>query len=99
MKDNGGGISANAYEGDYKHRPSSDTPVLTITGPAGTGLYSETICFEDVSVANNNLDNPVWDSGSYRVVYNGKTVTFDQTSGVPISYFMKKSVLLEKLGY
>ncbi len=98
MKENGGGVADNSRRGDYKHR-SSDTAELTITGLNGSELYSGTIKFDNVSIADNNENNPNWDGGQYIVVYNGQTVTFDKTSGIPISYFMNNSTLISKLGY
>jgi len=98
MKNNGGGVSGNSREGDYRHE-ASDTTVLTISGPSGTSLYSGTVRFESVSIDNNDGNSPNWDGGHFTVVYDGKTVNFDRNSGVPIPYFMDDSVLISKLGY
>ncbi|MDE7140896.1 MAG: fibronectin type III domain-containing protein [Treponemataceae bacterium] len=102
MKDNGGGVASNQYQGTWLHK-GSDWPsdsnflpqedCLTVTVDY---LIEGQIKLNSIKITNNKPNEPDWESGTFEVTYNGKNESFGKDQ-VPFGFLMDDDTFYSKV--
>lgn len=102
MKDNGGGVSSNQYEGTWLHKGSS-WPSESVFNPQMDCLnvtidYFSTgqIRLNSIKIGNNDKNAPDWQSGTFDVTYNGQVISFDKNQ-IPFGFLMDNGTFYAKV--
>lgn len=105
MKDNGGGVGSNQYQGTWLHKgsdwPSDNnfnprTDYLTVSLTYFNEEYEGQIKLNNINIDNNDKNAPKWVSGTFEVTYNGKTESFDNQQ-IPFGFLMDDETFYKKI--
>lgn len=105
MKDNGGGVGTNQYQGKWLHNGSAwptdgnfnpQTDCLTVSLYYFDKEHNGQIKLNNIEIGNNDANAPNWKSGTFEVTYNGKTESFDNKQ-IPFGFLMNDETFYNKV--